>query len=123
MRTAMSPSRRSVALFSSTGLPSTVWSARSATRSVNWTSICAYRRAAPARSWLSVVVATCHPALSGPSRASAGTRTSLKNTSAKSAAPLRVTSGRASMPGNPMSTMRQEMPLCLGASGSVRTYS
>ena len=27
------------------------------------------------------------------------------------------------MPGNDMSRIRQEMPLCFGASGSVRTYS
>ena len=83
----------------------------------------AYRRAAPARSWLSVLVATAHPPSSGPSSDEAGTRTSSKNTSANSVSPVRVRSGRASIPGDRMSTTRQEMPRCLGTSGSVRTKS
>ncbi len=57
---------------------------------------------------------TRQPPLSGPSSAPAGTRTSLKNTSAKSVVTVE---GRpaavASMPGRLMSTMRQEMPWCL----------
>ena len=44
-------------------------------------------------------------------------------TGAKSVAPLRAINGRTSIPGSAMSTIKQEMPLCLGASGSVRTYS
>ena len=61
------------------------------------------------------------PSLSEPTRFSRGTTTSLKNTSAKFAAPLMCRSGRMSMPGVSMSMMRRLMPLCFGALGSVRT--
>ena len=82
-----------------------------------------WRRAALARSWLRVLVATAQPPSSGPSSAEAGTRTSSRNTSANSASPVRVRSGRALDPGERMSTTRQEMPWCLATSGLVRTKS
>ena len=80
-----------------------------------------WSRATPARSWLRVVMATPHPPLSGPSRVSRGTTTSLKNSSEKVSSPAMVLSGRTSIPGEVMSTRRQLSPLCLGTSGSVRT--
>ena len=52
----------------------------------------------PARSKLSVVMATPSPAWSGPSIAERGTRTSEKKSSAKDCPPVMVVSGRASMP-------------------------
>ncbi|GIU87553.1 MAG: hypothetical protein KatS3mg009_2068 [Acidimicrobiia bacterium] len=68
------------------------------------------------RSWASVVMATRQPSSTGPRVHSTGTRTSVKNTSLKSRSPVIVVSGRTSMPGRRMSTSRQVMPRCLGAS-------
>ena len=63
------------------------------------------------------------PPLSGPTRFSFGTRTSVKNTSLKSQKSGSVSSGngRRSTPGVVMSMISALMPLCFGASGSVRT--
>ena len=52
---------------------------------------------------------------------SAGTWTSVKNTSAKPAWPSSCTIGLASTPGDDMSIARNVIPRCFGASGSVRT--
>ena len=52
-----------------------------------------------------------------------GMRTSVRNTSLKCDWRVGWTSGRTSMPGLVMSTMMKVMPLCFGASGSVRTSS
>jgi hypothetical protein len=46
--------------------------------------------------------------------------TSSKNTSLKNASPVSSRSGRTSIPGVCMSSMKQLMPSCLGASGFVR---
>ena len=67
-----------------------------------------------------VVLVTFHPSLTVPTTLAAGMRTSLKNTSLKWATPCACTSGRTSMPGVRMSTMKYVMPLCLGTDGSVR---
>ncbi len=53
-----------------------------------------------------------------PTRWSAGTNTSSRNTSLNSASPVIWRSGRMSMPSACMSTTRYEMPRCLGASSS-----
>ena len=79
------------------------------------------RRATPARSKLSVVMATDQPAWSGPSMAERGTRASVKKSSAKDCPPVMVVSGRASMPGVRRSTRKHVMPACFLAVGSVRT--
>ena len=52
---------------------------------------------------------------------SRGTLTSVKKISLNSGSPVICRSGRTSTPGECMSTSRYVMPLCLGASGSVRT--
>ena len=70
---------------------------------------------------MSVVTSTFHPSFFGPIRLALGTRTSSKNTSLNSASPVICTSGRTLTPGAFISTTRQLMPRCLGASGSVRT--
>ena len=62
-----------------------------------------------------------HPSLTSPTRFVAGTTTSVKNTSAKWAAPENCRRGLTSMPGVSMSMMSTLMPWCLGAAGSVRT--
>ncbi len=66
-------------------------------------------------------MATFHPWWSGPSSDEAGTRASVKNSSAKGSSPAAVRTGRRSIPGVARSTSRQLIPLCLGADGSVRT--
>ena len=81
---------------------------------------CSLNGNAVPRSCASVVFATAQPLCSAPTRWSSGTNTSSKNTSLNSASPVICTSGRTSMPGACMSTTRYEMPLCFGASGSVR---
>ena len=58
--------------------------------------------------------------LAAPTRQSSGTNTSSKNTSLNIASPVSSRSGRMSMPGVFMSSMKNEMPSCFGASGSVR---
>ena len=47
-------------------------------------------------------------------------RTSSRKTSLNSAVPVGCTSGRTSIPGLVMSTMKKVIPLCLGTDGSVR---
>ena len=73
-----------------------------------------------ARSFDSIVFATRQPSLTGPSRHASGIATSVKNTSLKCAIPLIWRSGRTSMPGVCMSSRNAVMPLCFGASRSVR---
>ena len=65
-------------------------------------------------------MAMFQPAPGAPSRCDAGTRTSSKNTSQNSASSVICRSGRTVMPGVFMSTSSRLMPLCFGASGSVR---
>ena len=72
------------------------------------------------RSFISVVIATCQPSFTFPSRWSSGTRTSVRNTSLKLAPPVIWRSGRTSTPGACMSIRNAVMPRCLGARGSVR---
>ena len=60
----------------------------------------------PLRSNMSVVLATAHPLLTPPMAASAGTRTSVRNTSLNMARPVSSRSGRISMPGWCMSTAK-----------------
>ena len=55
---------------------------------------------------MSVVIAPRQPSFTAPTRFSSGTRTSVKNTSLKSFAPLICLIGRISMPGAFMSTMK-----------------
>lgn len=71
----------------------------------------------------SVTIVTRQPSFSSPTRWVTGTRTSSRNTSANSADPARVRSGRTVMPGASMGMASQVMPRCLGAAGSVRTSS
>src|SRR5204863_89494 len=63
------------------------------------------------------------PPFTAPTTFSAGTRTSSKKSWLNSERPLSCTSGRQVMPGVRMSTTRQLMPACFGASGPVRTRS
>src|SRR5439155_959655 len=74
-----------------------------------------YTAPRPTRSNWSVVIATCQPSFSRPTRFAFGTRTSSKNTSLNSASPVICTSGRTVIPGLRMSTSRYEMPRCFGA--------
>ena len=74
-------------------------------------------------SLLSVARATVQPPSTGPTTSSSGTKTSLKNTSLKSELPVGIFSGRTSTPSPCMSITMVVMPLCLGASGSVRTVA
>ena len=67
--------------------------------------------------------ATVQPSLGVPTTSSSGTKTSLKNTSLKSALPVIWRNGRTSTPGPCMSITMVVMPACLGASGSVRTVA
>ena len=60
------------------------------------------------------------PSFSPPMSASAGTRTSEKNTSLKSDVPVISRSGRVSMPGSDMSSANALMPACFATDGSVR---
>ena len=69
----------------------------------------------------STVRAGSHPPLTSPMTLATGTRTSDRKTSLKCADLLICTNGRISIPGVDMSTNKKVMPLCLGASGSVRT--
>ena len=72
------------------------------------------------RSKSSVVVAIYQPRFSSPSRQFVGTRTFSKKTSLKPWLFIMSMSGRVLMPGVFMSTRKYEMPLCFGASKSVR---
>ena len=66
-------------------------------------------------------MATAQPLLSPPMRLASGTRASVKNTSLKWEPWFICLSGRMSIPGCTVSITKNEMPLCLGLSGSVRT--
>ncbi len=66
---------------------------------------------------------TRQPSFSAPTRLATGTRTSSRNTSANSVDPASVRSGRTVTPGASIGMASQEIPRCLGASGSVRTSS
>ena len=68
-------------------------------------------------------MATRQPSFSSPTRFSTGMRTSFRNSSANSDEPAMVRSGRTSMPGRSIGMISHVMPLCFGASGSVRTSS
>ncbi len=72
------------------------------------------------RSLVSTAMPTPQPPCSGPSRQSAGTCTSVKNTSSNSASPVICRSGRTSTPGRSMSSRKNEMPCASAGSGSVR---
>ena len=67
------------------------------------------------------VRAQAQPSLISPSTLATGTRISLRNTSLNSCARVACTRGRTSTPGLFMSTRMKVIPLCFGASGSVRT--
>ena len=95
-------------------------SARSATRRKEPSS--SLTNAVP-RSKLNVTIATRQPSCSSPTRFSTGMRTSSRNISLNSLTPVSVFIGRISMPGESIGITIQVMPLCLGASGSVRTSS
>ncbi len=75
------------------------------------------------RSNRSVTLVTRQPSFSSPTRSETGTRASSRNTSQKWLSPSIVFMGRTSTPGWCMSRISQVMPLCLGASESVRTSS
>ncbi len=66
---------------------------------------------------------TRQPSCSAPTRLATGTRTSSRKTSANSAGPASVRSGRTVIPGASIGIASQEMPRCRGAAGSVRTSS
>ena len=61
------------------------------------------------------------PSPASPTRADTGSRTSSKNSSANSMAPVICRKGRTVRPGASMGTMKHDMARCVGASGSVRT--
>ena len=65
-------------------------------------------------------MATAQPLLTPPMTSPLGVRASVKNTSLNSLSPEIILMGRTSTPGWRMSHSRNEIPLCLGASGSVR---
>ena len=65
-------------------------------------------------------MATPQPALTPPTTLSRGVRASVKNVSLNSERPVIILIGRTSTPGWSIGTSRKVMPLCLGASGSVR---
>ena len=71
----------------------------------------------PARSFMSVVLATAQPLLRSPMMAASDTRASVRKTSLNSAWPVISRSGRTSTPGWCMSIANQVMPWCLGSSG------
>ena len=72
------------------------------------------------RSFVSTLMPTPQPPCNGPSNRSAGSETSVKNTSSNSADPVICRSGRTSIPGRSIGHRKNEMPSCLRASGSVR---
>ncbi len=75
------------------------------------------------RSKRRVTLVTRQPSFSSPTRLVTGTRAPSRNTSQKWLSPSMVFMGRTSTPGWCMSRISQVIPLCLGASGSVRTSS
>src|SRR3954467_4243113 len=80
-------------------------------------------KASPARSCISVVMATRQPLSTPPTTLSAGIRASSMNSSLNSASPVICTSGRTSTPSCSMSMRKYVSPRCLGASGFVRASS
>jgi hypothetical protein len=75
------------------------------------------------RSYMSVVSPTVQPLLTPPSTWLSWTRTLSKKTSLNSASPVSCRSGFTVTPGAFMSSRKYVMPLCFGASGSVRARS
>ena len=71
----------------------------------------------------SVARATVQPPLISPTTSSSGMTTSSKKTSLKSELPVAIFSGRTVTPLACMSMTIIVMPLCLGASGLVRTVA
>src|SRR5437899_6804053 len=86
----------------------------------SWSNRSCMDRNAVLRSNPSVPMATFHPLFTPPTTRSAVVRASSKKTSLNSAEPVSCFSGLTSMPGWCIGTNRNERPLCLGASGSVR---
>ena len=68
-------------------------------------------------------MAGVHPSSTRPSTFATGTRTLVKKTSLNPESPESIRRGRTVTPSLFMSTSRHVMPLCLGASGLVRTSS
>ena len=71
----------------------------------------------------SVARATVQPRLMSPTTSASGMKTLSKNTSLKSETPIGIFSGRTVTPSAFKSMTIMVMPLCLGASGSVRTVA
>ena len=85
------------------------WSASQATtrpRRNSWRLYISLANAVP-RSKRSVTLVTRQPSFSAPTRFSTGTRTSSRNTSLNSPSPIKVGSGRISMPGRSIGRMSQ----------------
>ena len=95
------------------------WASAMSRSSSAWKRIGTVAAASP-RSKPSSVMATAQPLLTPPTTSSFGQVASVKKTSLNSLSPEIILIGRTSMPGWRMSTRRNEMPLCFGASGSVR---
>jgi hypothetical protein len=70
-----------------------------------------------------VARATVQPPSTGPTTSTSGMNTSSKKTSLKSELPVGIFSGRTVTPGAFMSMTIVVMPLCLRASGLVRTVA
>jgi hypothetical protein len=76
------------------------------------------------RSCDTTVIASFQPSPGAPTMLAAGTRAPSKSTWPNSVdTPLIIVSGRCPMPGWCMEITNAEMPLCRGASGSVRASS
>ena len=84
-------------------------------------STCSFQMNVVPRSLANVVLATRQPSCSGPMRFSTGTSTSSRKTSLNSLFPVIWRSGRISTPLAVIGIASIEIPLCGGASGSVRT--
>src|SRR3990172_12752739 len=72
------------------------------------------------RSKSSVVMPMYQPLFSSPTRYFRGTRTFSNRISLKLCSSTMFTRGRTLMPGVSMGQMKYDIPLCLGASASVR---
>src|SRR3984957_18022851 len=126
------PSSR-IACFSATSRPRSRSSppsgssAAARARSASTASVTGQNSTSPApmliRSLASVALATAQPALTSPTTSASGMNTSSRKTSLNIASPVISRSGRTVTPGGAMSTTSIVMPLCLGASGSVRTVA
>ena len=75
------------------------------------------------RSFIKVVNAARQPSPTSPTRYASGTRVSVMYTSLNSASPVICRKGRTSTPLARMSRAKYVIPLCFGASGSVRATS